>query len=146
VTRQRLDERGSALVELTWLGVLLLVPLVWIVVSVFEVQRGAFATAGAVRSAARAFALAPDDAEGRRAARQAASRVMVDQGIVGADPSVEVSCVPAGDFHNGGAVITVRVSSTVKLPLLPALFGEQRSSFAMSSAHTVPIGRYQEAR
>ena len=33
------DERGSALVELTWLGVLLLVPLLWIVLSVFEVQR-----------------------------------------------------------------------------------------------------------
>ena len=69
VSRRRGDERGSALVELTWLGVLLLVPLVWIVVSVFEVQRGAFATPGAVRSAARAFALAPDDAEGRQRAR-----------------------------------------------------------------------------
>ncbi len=139
-------ERGSALVELTWLGVLLLVPLVWIVVSVFEVQRGAFATSGAVRSAARAFALAPDDAEGRREARQAARRVMVDQGMAPADPTVEVSCVPAGDCHSGGAVVTVRVSSTVRLPLLPALFGEQRSSFVLSSTHTVPIGRYQEAR
>ena len=40
---RRRDERGSALVELTWLGLLLLVPLLWIVLSVFEVQRGAFA-------------------------------------------------------------------------------------------------------
>ena len=42
--RRRRGERGSALVELTWLGILLLVPLIWIVLSVFEVQRGAFAT------------------------------------------------------------------------------------------------------
>ena len=86
---RRPDERGSALVELTWLGILLLVPLVWIVVSVFEVQRGAFATAGAARSAARAFTLADDDAEGRRHAAAAARRVMVDQGIEGADPDVD---------------------------------------------------------
>ena len=140
------DQRGSALVELTWLGVLLLVPLVWIVVSVFEVQRGAFATAGAARSAARAFTLAADDVEGRRRASAAARRVMVDQGIEGADPDVTVSCVPAGDCHSGGAVITVRVGSSVHLPLLPSLFGDQHSGFALTSTHTVPIGRYQETR
>lgn len=144
MTERRRGEHGSALVELTWLGVLLLIPLVWIVVSVFEVQRGAFATAGASRAAARAFALAADDAEGRQRARSVARRVMVDQGIEDADPSVVVACVPAGDCHAGGAVITVRVSSAVALPLLPGFFGDQRSSFALTSTHTVPIGRYQE--
>jgi len=137
-------EAGSALVELTWLGVLLLIPLVWIVVSVFEVQRGAFATAGASRAAARAFSLAEDDAEGRQRAQAAARRVMVDQGIEDADPDVVVSCAPAGDCHAGGAVITVRVASSVPLPLLPDFFDEDRSSIALTSTHTVPIGRYQE--
>ena len=146
MTRATRDEAGSALVELTWLGVLLLIPLVWIVVSVFEVQRGAFATAGAARSAARAFALAPDDVEGRRQAAAAARRVMVDQGLEGAAPTVIVSCAPAGDCHSGGALITVLVGSSVRLPLLPALFGDQQSSFALTSTHTVPIGRYQEFR
>jgi hypothetical protein len=146
VTGPSRGERGSALVELTWLSVLLLVPLVWIVVSVFEVQRGAFATAGASRSAARAFALAPDDALGRQRATAAAQRVMVDQGIEGAAPEVTVSCDPVGDCHGGGAVITVRVGSSVRLPLLPSLFGDQRSSFALTSSHTVPIGRYRESR
>ena len=140
------DERGSALIELTWLGVLLLIPMVWIVVSVFEVQRGAFATAGAARSAARAFALAPDDAAGRERATAAARRVMVDQGIEEASPAVEVSCSPTGDCHSGGALITVRVISGVHLPWLPTFFGEQRSTFALTSTHTVPIGRYQEVR
>ena len=37
------EATAAPLVELTWLGILLLVPLVWIVLSVFEVQRGAFA-------------------------------------------------------------------------------------------------------
>jgi len=55
--RARVDprgERGTALVEFTWLGVLLLVPLVYVMLSVFEVQRGAYAVSAASRSAARA--------------------------------------------------------------------------------------------
>ena len=143
--RRRCDEGGSALVELTWLAVLLLVPLVWVVVSVFEVQRGAFATAGASRAAARAFSLAEDDEPGRRWAIAAARRVLVDQGIEDPDSSGVVSCVPAGDCHQAGAVITVRVSSSVSLPLLPDFFDERRSSFALTATHTVPIGRYTEA-
>ena len=47
--RRRRDERGSALVELVWLGILLLVPLLWIVVSAFDVQRGAFGVESAAR-------------------------------------------------------------------------------------------------
>ena len=61
----RQDERGSALVELTWLGVLLLIPMLWIVLSVFQVQQGAFGVSGAARAAGRAYALAPTDALGK---------------------------------------------------------------------------------
>ena len=35
-------QRGSALVEVTWLSLLLLVPLLYVVLAVFEVQRSAF--------------------------------------------------------------------------------------------------------
>ena len=70
----RRDERGSAIVELVWLGILLLVPLLWIVVALFEVQGGAFAVSSAARSAGRAFALAPDDATGRGLPRRRPAR------------------------------------------------------------------------
>ena len=46
----RRDERGSALVELSWLGILLVLPMLWIVMSVFEVQRGAFGVSAAARA------------------------------------------------------------------------------------------------
>ena len=61
------------MVELVWLGILLLVPILWIVLSVFEVQKGAFAASAAARSAGRAYALAPTDAEGERRARAVAA-------------------------------------------------------------------------
>ena len=61
----RREEEGNAIVEFCWLAILLLIPLLWIVLSVFEVQRGAFATSSAARAAARAYVLAPDDASGQ---------------------------------------------------------------------------------
>ncbi|NPC97876.1 hypothetical protein [Nocardioides sp. zg-DK7169] len=139
-------EEGSALVELVWLGLLLLVPLLWIVLSVFEVQRGAYAVSAAARAAGRAYALAPSDAEGRQRAEEAARQALRDQGIGSAPLQVEVSCTPHADCHSGTSVITVRISSSVALPVLPDALGAERGRFALDASHTVPIGQYQEVR
>ncbi len=145
VRRTGRGERGSAVVELVWLGLLLLVPLVWVVLSLFEVQRGAFASTTAARSAGRAFALAPDDARGRAAATEAARRALADQGLAGTPVTVRVTCTPYPDqCHSGTSVITVRVATSVDLPLLPDVLGGGRPSFALDASHTVPIGQYQE--
>jgi len=139
------DERGSALVELTWLGVLLLIPMLWIVLTVFEVQKGAFGVSGAARAAGRAYALAPTDAIGQARAEHAAERALADQGLPGARIVVTVTCTPySNNCHQGTSVITVRVATHVDLPLLPEVLGGQAPSFALDAEHTVPIGHYQE--
>ena len=138
------DERGSALVELTWLGILLLIPMVWIVLSVFEVQRGAFAVSGAARAAGRAYALAPSDDEGLARAQAAARQVLADQGADEQPLGLAVSCAPAGDCHVPGAVITVDLRSSVDLPLLPDVFGGGAPSFALNASHTVPVGQFRD--
>ncbi len=139
------DERGSAVVEFTWLGLLLLVPLVWIVLSAFEVQRGAFATTGAARAAGRAFALAPDDATGRARAEAAARQAYADQGIDRAPVEVTITCAPyPGSCHSGTSVVTVVVRSRVELPLLPDVLGGGAPTFRLDATHRVPIGRYVE--
>lgn len=144
-TRRTRDERGSALVELSWLGILLLVPMLWIVVSVFEVQRGAFAVSGAARAAGRAYALAPDDATGRARAEAAARQALVDQGVGGAPLDVRITCTPyPDDCHAGTSVITVTIASRVDLPLMPDVLGGGSPSFALDSTHVVPIGQFQE--
>jgi len=143
--RRRLDQRGSALVEVSWLGILLVLPVLWIVLSVFEVQRGAFAVSAAARSAARAYALAPDDASGLTRARTAARVALDDQGVHGVTPDVLVTCTPyPGDCHQGTSVITVSVHSRVVLPLMPSALGSNRPSFALDATQTVPIGQFQE--
>jgi Flp pilus assembly protein TadG len=141
----RSDQRGSALVELSWLGILLVLPVLWIVMSVFEVQRGAFGVSSAARAAARAYALAPDDSAGLARAREAARVALDDQGVHGVAPEVLVTCTPyPGDCHQGTSVITVSVHSRVVLPLMPSALGGNRPSFALDATQTVPIGQFQE--
>lgn len=142
----RRDERGSALVELTWLGILLLVPVVWIVLSVFEVQRGAFATSGAARAAGRAYALAPTDAAGQARATAAARQALADQGVDGQPMRLTVTCRPApADCHQPGSVVSVTIHSRVDLPLLPSVLGGGAPSFGLSAGHTVPVGQSRDA-
>jgi Flp pilus assembly protein TadG len=142
----RRDERGSALVEFSWLAIILLVPLVWIVISVFEVQQGAFATSAAARAAGRAYALAPDDATGSARADAVVRQVLADQGTPGQRARVTVTCdAPAGNCHVGTSIITVRVDSGVDLPFAPAILGRGAASFSLDATHTVPIGQYVES-
>jgi len=138
------DQRGSAVVELTWLGILLLVPMIWIVLSVFGVQRGAFGMSAAARAAGRAYALAPDDATGRRQARAAAAVALADQGV-DEGWTLDIGCPPRTNCHTGGAVVVVRISSHLSLPFLPKILGDG-ATFTLDAEHAVPIGQYQERR
>jgi Flp pilus assembly protein TadG len=143
VRRPTRSDDGSALVELVWLGILLLVPVLWIVLSVFEVQRGAFAVTSAARSAARAYALADTDAAGREQAKAAIRQALDDQGGEAQTFTFDVGC-DGGDCHRPGAVITVDVRSGVQLPLLPAVLGGGAPSFRLDSTHTVPVGQFRD--
>ena len=143
---RRRDDSGSALVEFSWLAIILIVPLIWVVISVFEVQQGAFATSAAARAAGRAYALAPDDATGSARATAAAEQVLADQGAPGQRARVSVVCDAPGDnCHVGTSVITVTVDSGVVLPFFPAIFGRGAASFSLDATHTVPIGQYVES-
>jgi len=127
--------------------VILLVPLVWIVVSVFTVQRGAFATSGAARAAGRAYVLAPSDGLGAARARAAARQVFRDQGIGDQGFAMSVSCTPfPHQCHSGTSVVTVTIRARIDLPLLPSILGGGAPTFKVDAAHTVPVGQYQEIR
>ncbi len=117
--------------------------MIWIVLSVFEVQRSAFGVSAAARSAGRAYALAPDDATGYRQARAVAAVALADQGVE-QDWTMTVDCPPDdGNCHVGGAVIVIHIRTHVSLPFLPSFLGDD-ATFAVNGEHTVPIGQYQE--
>ena len=62
------SERGSAIVEFHFLGILLLVPLVYIMLAVLDVQRTAYAVTQAAREAGRLYVATGDEAAARAAA------------------------------------------------------------------------------
>lgn len=138
------SQSGSALIEMTWLGILLLVPLVFLVLAVLEVQRAAFASTAAARAAGRAFVLAPDPATGHARAQAAARLAATDQGIDPGGSRIQLSCRPACLVP--GSVVQVRVSRQVPLPWLPAVLGDQAPSVAVDASQAVPYGTYREDR
>ncbi len=142
--RRRLRaERGSALVEFCWVGLILFIPITWIVISVFDVQRGAFALNAAARAAARAYALAPDDATGAARAQAVVNQTLADQGSGGMSGTAVITCEPfPRACHTGTSLITVHIDSGVSIPFLPRVLSEGQRSFDLSATHTVPIGQF----
>jgi hypothetical protein len=144
---RRRTERGTALIEVTWLSVLLLVPLLYIIVAVFEVQRSAYAVNAATRAAARAYSMAPSQAEAAARARAAASVALEDQGLRLSDGAFGLGCDPdPGDCLSPGSVIHVRLGYAVPLPLVPDALGSNTPSVRVQAEHSVPYGSFREER
>ena len=144
---RRRTQRGTALVEVTWLSILLLVPLVYIVLSVFEVQRSAFAVNAATRAAGRAYALAPSEQEASARARAAAEVALEDQGLRLSDGAMSLTCDPdPRSCLSPGSVIQVRMRMPVALPLMPDALGGNTPSIRVDAQHSVPYGTFREER
>lgn len=88
-------EQGSALLEFLTLGVLLLVPVVYLVVALGQLQAASFAVEGAAREAARVLASSPDEDQAARRVDAVVAMALRDQGLDAAGdpaPVVTVSC------------------------------------------------------
>ncbi len=144
---RRRDEHGSALVEFAWLAILLMVPLLYIVLTVFEVQRAAFGVSTAARAAGRAFTQAPGEAVAMDHALAASNLALRDQHLLAERRSLTVLCAPdPGNCLAPGSVVTVSVGYPVPLPLLPDILGGQRPSIRVQAEHTLPYGTFREDR
>ena len=140
-------ERGTALVEVTWLAILLLVPLLYVLLAVFEVQRSAFAVTAAARAAGRAFVIAPSREAAAARAREAASVALADQRLDLRDGDLDVMCTPGpAACLTPGSFVEVRVSYPVALPLMPAALGGNTPSIRVEATHRVPYGTFREDR
>ncbi|HET9655940.1 MAG TPA: pilus assembly protein [Kineosporiaceae bacterium] len=117
----RHDDRGSAVVEFVTLGVLLLVPVVYLVLTLGRIQAAAFATDAAAREAARTFTTAQDEATGRVRAFAAVRLGLLDQGFE-TDPvaAVRIVCRQTPCLVPEGRV-AVEVSVDVVLPGVPGI-------------------------
>ncbi len=138
------DDRGSAALEFVTTGVLLLVPLVYLVLTMASLQAGAFAAEGAARQAARVFVQADSLDEAEAAAERAVAFALADFGLPANAASVEVSCHPEpGDCLSRRSFVTVSVRVSVALPLTPpALTVDAPLSVALDRSATQQVSRF----
>jgi hypothetical protein len=142
----RAAERGSALVEVTWLGLVLMVPLVYVVVTLMIVQQAAFGVTSAVRAAGRAFVLSADVTTARQRAYAAARVAMRDQGLELNPDTLVITCRPTpASCLRPGSTVHVSIRLQVGLPLMPTAIGRPAASIGVSASHTEPYGTYREA-
>jgi Flp pilus assembly protein TadG len=132
---------GNAMIEFVYLSVLLMVPLVYLLTTVFQVQRAAFGVTEAARQAGRAYATAEGAGAGAARASAAASLALDDQGLVLAEP-VQVS---APDGLEPGAQVRVVVRHRVVLPLVGGLFrGVVPPSIPVQASHLAVVDRFKD--
>lgn len=133
---------GNALVEFTYLAVLLMVPLVYILVTVFQVQRAAFGVTEAARQAGRAYVKADTATQGAARAQVAAALAMDDQGVALREDALRVEA-PQG--LRPGSTVTVRVRHDVTLPILGGLFGRVEPTIPVRATHVEVVDAFREA-
>jgi Flp pilus assembly protein TadG len=132
---------GTAMLEFTYLSIVLLIPLVYVLTTTFQVQRAAFGVTEAARQAGRAYATADSDAQGRVRADAAARLALRDQGLDLAEP---VALTPS-DGVAPGSVVRVRVSHRVPLPLVSGLFpGVVPPNIPVRADHVAVVDRFKQ--
>jgi hypothetical protein len=127
-------EQGTALLEVLVLGVGLLVPLLYAVVSVMSVQSASYAATSAAREAARAYVTSATPAQGSARARTATRLVLADAGVAVVAPRVR--CV--GGCLTPGSRVDVTVTVAVALPLVPGA-----PTVTVVGAESMPVDRFR---
>lgn len=139
-------DRGSALVEFVGAAVVLLLPLVYLLLTVFALQRASFGVDEAAREAGRALATAGSTAVGLQEAGYAAQLAMADQGFT-VTPLVRYTAGGAGCGAGVPSVLPVLTPGAsydvcVSVPVALPFTGNRLLGRIAPTAITV-VGRYR---
>lgn len=133
---------GNAMIEFVYLSILLMVPLFYALLAVFQIQGAAFAVTEASRQAGRAYARADSPDEGTARATKAVQLALADQGVK-ASVTPSFSCDPSPCDLSSGQRIEARVSYTVPLPFLGTLLGKQ-AGVPVTGTHVEYVDRFKQ--
>jgi Flp pilus assembly protein TadG len=115
-------ERGSAALEFILVGLLMLVPLVYLIVSLGLIQGQSLGAEAAARHIARAVSTATDTADAQGRADAVLAAVAEEYGLD--DVDLSIVCSPSGaSCPRAGATLHVTVRTAVTLPMVPPVLG-----------------------
>lgn len=129
------NDDGSAILEFVTVAVLLMVPLVYVLLTVFAVQRAAFAVSSAAREAGRAY-VTSDAASDAADRAQTAADIALDDQLPGA-PHAELTIDANG--LTPGTTVTVTVTYRVHLPLSGGA-----ATIPVTATHVATVDRYRQ--
>ena len=134
-------ETGRAILEFIFLGILLLLPLTYLVLTAARLQAASFSASLAGREAGRAFVTAPSDDEGYARARAAAFLAFTDFSFDDGS-EVAVACDGSPCLRPEGSV-TSTATIEVQLPLVPDFLAARLpASVTISSTHVASVDRF----
>lgn len=138
-SRRSRNDVGSASLEFIVAGLVLLVPIVYLVVALSLIQSAVLAVEGGSRHAARLFVEAPDPDTGVARAEQAVAFALEDQGIDPSGARITITCADgiAGECLERGSSVSVVVRLQVALPLAPPVLGLDRLATVPVEARSV---------
>jgi Flp pilus assembly protein TadG len=138
-------DAGNAIVEFVYLAVLLMIPLVYVLITVFRVQAASYAVSSAAREAGRVYVTSAsvDDAGGR--AEAAARMVMADSDLPLDSNQMHITC-SSNPCLQPGSHVDVVMTYNVALPLVPRFFSDRApASVRVTSRHLEVVDRYRTA-
>jgi hypothetical protein len=149
-TDERRADAGRALIEVLILGVLLLIPTVYVLSAVLRVQSATFAVTQAARDAGRLIDTAPDLDSGVQRATEAARIALADQRLPGDAVSVRFVAPGAGcsaaaisPSLTAGAIFDICVTTPLTLPGVPSALTDNNT---VTGVYTLHVGQYRESR
>ncbi len=138
------QDRGSASLEFITVGMVLLVPLVYLVLTLAAIQAGAYAVESAARQAARVFVQSPGTTSASASASTAVAFALADHGIGTESAVVSVTCHPRPDVClTRQGFVTVDIDLSVALPGIPAvLTGNFPLAVPLHATATEQVSRF----
>lgn len=129
--------------EFIFLGVLLLVPLIYLVMTLARVQAGAYAASTAAREAGRALVTSGAAPLAEPRARAAARIAFEDQGFGSGEGSLAIRCTTNPCLSPDARVVTT-ARVIVPLPLVPAFArAVVPLQVPMSAEHLSTVDRFR---
>jgi len=114
------DDSGSASLEFITVGVLLLVPTVYLVLALSALESASFGVEGAARQAARVFVQSESEGAAAASAATAVQVTLADYGLDADNAQVSITCRPnPANCLTRRGYVTVTITTTVPLPLMP---------------------------
>ena len=142
--RERMkSDDGTAVVEFIFVGVLLLIPILYATLMVMRIEAAAMASTQAVREAARAFMMADSRAQGMQQAHLATTTALSDQGFSLPDDALRIDC--SSRCLEPGTQIRVTLDWAVDLPWLPAPMAERIHGFPISAEQLLTFDTYRDS-